>query len=122
MARIIVVDDVLDACVMLKRILERKGHEVFAFTEEEDAMDFLKGNHTDLAILDIKLKRLSGIELLEELKGIQPDLKAIMLTGYPTIETARESLNKGAREYLVKPVDKDELEQAVENVLKGKEL
>ena len=119
MAKIAVIDDVLDACIILKRILERKGHEVFVFTEEDDVIDFIRDNRVDLAILDIKLKRLSGIELLEELKAIQPDLEAIMLTGYPTIETARSALQEGAREYLVKPVDKDELEQAVEAVLKG---
>ncbi len=117
MARIIVVDDVLDACILLKKILERKGHEVFTFTEEEDAVGFVKKNNVDLAILDIKLKRLSGIDLLGILKEIQPDLNVIMLTGYPTIETAKEALNKGAKEYLVKPVDKAELEQAVDSVL-----
>ncbi len=117
MARIIVVDDVLDACILLKKILERKGHEVFTFTEEEDAVGFVKKNNVDVAILDIKLKRLSGIDLLGILKEIQPDLNVIMLTGYPTIETAKEALNKGAKEYLVKPVDKAELEQAVDSVL-----
>ena len=117
MARIIVVDDVKDACILLKRILTRKGHEVFTFTEEDDVIEFLQKNRVDLAILDIKLKRLSGVDLLGHLKAIQPDLKAIMLTGYPTIETAKLSLQKGAMEYLVKPVDKDELERTVETVL-----
>ncbi len=117
MAKIIVVDDVLDACILLKKILERKGHEVFTFTEEEDAVGFVKKHYVDLAILDIKLKRLSGIDLLAILKEIRPDLNVIILTGYPTIETAKEALNKGAKEYLVKPVDKAELEQAVDSVL-----
>ncbi len=117
MARIIVVDDVQDACILLRKILERKGYEVSTFTEEEDAVGFIKKNHVDLAILDIKLKRMSGTDLLGILKEIQPDLKVIMLTGYPTIETAKEALNKGASEYLVKPIDKAELEQAVASVL-----
>lgn len=118
MAKILVLDDVLDAVNLIKRILQRKGHEVFTFTEEEDALNFAKDNKVDLAILDIKLKKISGVEVLEELKKNSPSIRAIMLTGYPTIETARESLNLGASEYCVKPIDKDELEEKVAEVLK----
>jgi len=117
MAKILVLDDVLDAGILIKRILEKKGHNVVTFTEEEDAINYVRGNKVDLAILDIKLKKMSGMEVLEEMKRIDPDIKAIMLTGYPTIESARLSLNLGAKEYCVKPIDKDELEQKVEQVL-----
>ena len=119
MAKILVLDDVLDAVTLIKKILQKKGHEVFTFTEEEDALDYARSNEMDLAILDIKLKKMSGVEVLEELKKITPSIRAIMLTGYPTIETARESLRLGATEYCVKPIDKEELEEKVENVLKS---
>jgi DNA-binding NtrC family response regulator len=117
MANILALDDVSDAANLIKRILERKGHKVFAFTEEEDAIEFVKSDKVDLAILDIKLKKMSGVEVLDEMKKILPSIKVIMLTGYPTIETARECLNLGAAEYCVKPIDKDELEDKVEQVL-----
>lgn len=117
MANIIVVDDISDAGMLVKRILERKGHTVTAFTEEEDALKYTEANTVALAILDIKLKKMTGVEVLEELKKITPDLKAIMLTGYPTLETARESLRLGAQEYCVKPINKDELETKVAEVL-----
>ena len=113
MARIIVLDDVLDAGVMIKRILTRKGHEVEAFTEEEDALAYVEKNHVDIAILDIKLKKMSGVEVLDELKRRSPGTRVIMLTGYPTLETAREAQKLGAFEYCVKPIDKDELEEKV---------
>ena len=119
MAKILVLDDVLDAVNLIKRILQRKGHEIFTFTEEEDALTYARSHELDLAILDIKLKKISGVEVLEELKKISPTIKAIMLTGYPTIETARESLKLGASEYCVKPIDKDELEEKVAEVLKN---
>jgi DNA-binding NtrC family response regulator len=119
MANILVLDDVIDAGVLIKRILERKGHSVTAFTEEEEALAHARGNEVDLAILDIKLRRMTGVEVLEELKKIRPALKAIMLTGYPTLETARESMKLGANEYCVKPIDKDELESKVSDVLRG---
>ncbi len=117
MAEIMVLDDVLDAVVLVKKILERKGHSVHTFTEEEEAIAFVGKNTIDLAILDIKLKKMSGIQVLEQLKKIAPEMKAIMLTGYPTIETAREALDLGAGEYCVKPIDKQELEEKVAQVL-----
>jgi len=119
MAKILALDDVLDAGNLIKRILERKGHEVFVFTEEEEALKFARTQPVDLAILDIKLKKMSGVEVLEELKKINTDIRVIMLTGYPTLETARESLKLGAGEYCVKPIDKDELEEKVAAVLAG---
>ncbi|MGE4551850.1 MAG: response regulator [Desulfovibrionaceae bacterium] len=117
MAEIIVLDDVSDAGTLVKRILERKGHKVHAFTEEEQAIRHAAENPTDLAILDIKLKKMTGVEVLEELKKVRPEIKAIMLTGYPTLETARQALDLGASEYCVKPIDKSELETKVAEVL-----
>ncbi len=117
MANILVLDDVEDAVELIKRILKRKKHQVFDFTKEEEAIEFVKKNPVDLAILDIKLKKMSGVDVLRELKKINPNIKAIMLTGYPTVETAKESLKLGASEYCIKPIDKDELEEKVAKVL-----
>ena len=117
MATILVLDDVSDAGVLIKRILERKGHRVFPFTEEEEAINHVRDHETDLAILDMKLKKMTGVEVLEEIKKLQPKTRVIILTGYPTIETARESLEMGADEYCVKPIDKEELETKVQEVL-----
>lgn len=117
MAEILVLDDVLDAVILIRKILERKGHTVHAFTEEEEAISFAGSHNVELAILDIKLKKMSGIQVLEQLKKAVPSMKAIMLTGYPTIETAREALELGAAEYCVKPIDKQELEEKVAQIL-----
>ena len=67
----------------------------------------------------MKLKKLSGVEVLEELRRRSPDTRVIMLTGYPTLETARQSVRLGACQYCVKPIDKDELERKVEETLAG---
>jgi DNA-binding NtrC family response regulator len=117
MAEILALDDVQDATVLIGKILKKKGHNVHTFTEEEDAINFARENPIDLAILDIKLKKMSGVEVLAELKKIIPSMHAIMLTGYPTVETAREAISLGADEYCVKPIDRDELEEKVEKVL-----
>jgi len=117
MATILVLDDVQDAGILIKRILSRKGHSVYPFTEEEECLSFARTHPADLAILDMKLKKMSGIDVLEELKNISPEIKVMMLTGYPSLETARESLSLGAVEYCVKPIDKDELESKVAEIL-----
>jgi DNA-binding NtrC family response regulator len=119
MARILVLDDEADACDLIRRILSPK-YDVSTFTEEDEAIAFAEQNMVDLAILDIKLKEMSGVDVLARLKETYADLKAIMLTGYPTVDTARKSLTLGAQEYLVKPIDIDELEAKVKKVLGAK--
>ncbi|MDO9632656.1 MAG: response regulator [Humidesulfovibrio sp.] len=117
MATIIVLDDVADAAIMIKRMLSRKGHQVEAFTEEEQALAYVREHPVDLAILDMKLLKMTGVEVLEEIRKVSPDTRAIMLTGYPTLETARQAQQLGAREYCVKPIDREELEAKVAKVL-----
>ena len=117
MAKILVLDDVYDAAHLTKRILEENGHYVSAFTDEDDALEFACKNTVDLAILDIRLKKKTGTEILAALKKISPQTRVMMLTGYPTIETAQESLELGADEYCVKPIDTSELEEKVANLL-----
>ena len=120
MATVLVLDDMLDAVNLMIRILKPTGHVVVGFTEEEEAMRYARKHTVDLAILDIKLKKISGVEVLEELKKITPSMRAIMLTGYPTLETAQAALKLGAADYCVKPIDNDELEEKVARVLSGK--
>lgn len=117
MANILVLDDELDAVVLLQRLFEGKGHRVFAFTEEEAAIAHTRANSVDLAIIDIRLKKILGVEVLEELKKIVPHIRAILLTGYPTLETAQKAFELGVSEYMVKPFDIDELEEKVERIL-----
>lgn len=117
MAEILVLDDVQDATILISKILSKRGHTVHPFTEEDEAIAYAKDNMINLAILDIKLRKMNGIEVLSLLKQDTPDMRAIMLTGYPTVETAREALRLGADEYAVKPIDRDELEEKVEQVL-----
>jgi len=120
MSSIMVLDDVEDAGTMIKRILERKGHRVEVFTEESQALEFARTQNVDIAILDIKLKKMSGVEVLRQIKEENPGVEVVMLTGYPTLETAKEATSCGAREYLVKPIDKKELEEKVSEILENR--
>ena len=117
MKNILVLDDVLDAAIMIKRILERQGHGVAVFTEEEEAIEYLRLHPVEVAILDIRLKKMSGIAMLQEVKRISPSTRVIMLTGYPTLETARQARQLGAFDYCIKPIDKKDLEDKVAKAL-----
>jgi DNA-binding NtrC family response regulator len=117
LAKVLVLDDVFDAVNLVRRVLQTAGHEVFGFTDEKDALGFIKENQVDLAILDIKLKHKTGVEVLTEIKHIAPATRVIMLTAYPTVETTQESFRLGANEYCVKPIENEVLEETVERVL-----
>ncbi|MBZ4685192.1 MAG: putative two component response regulator [Desulfomicrobiaceae bacterium] len=117
MAHILALDDVSDAAVLIRRILERRGHTVKAMTDEDDAIRYVETQPVDMVILDMKLKRMSGVDVLRKMKAFRPALKAIMLTGYPTLDTAHAALRLGASAYCVKPIDKTELEDTVARVL-----
>ena len=119
MALILILDDVLDAGVMIKQILKRRNHQVEVFTDEAEALAFVASHQVDLAIVDIRLKKMLGTEVLAEIKKITPSTKVLMLTGYPTLETARVAQELGAFDYCIKPIDKTELEEKVDEALAG---
>jgi flavin reductase (DIM6/NTAB) family NADH-FMN oxidoreductase RutF/CheY-like chemotaxis protein len=117
MAQILVLDDVQEAVDAVRRVLERRGYEVAGFTDEDAAIDHVKNHPVDLAILDIKLKKMDGVQVLGKLKEIQPSIKVIMLTGYPTHATVEKAMQLGANAYCMKPIDRSEIESKVAEVL-----
>ena len=117
MARILVLDDVLEAVNAVRRVLEKRGHEVVGYTDEDEAIDHVNNHPVDLAILDIKLKKMDGVQVLGRLKEIRPSIKVIMLTGYPTHATVEEAMRLGANAYCLKPIDRSEIESKVSEVL-----
>ncbi len=117
MALILVVDDEQDACTMVHRILSAKGHEVVTFTDGRRALSWLERHRPDLTVLDLKLPGMDGMVLLRLIRKQDPGAKAVILTAYPSAESAREALGLGAAKYLIKPIEIDELETNVEDVL-----
>ncbi|MCJ8500843.1 response regulator [Desulfatitalea alkaliphila] len=117
MAEIMVLDDVADVGVMIRRILGRQGHRVHIFSDEAPAFEHARKSPPHLAILDMKLKKMSGVEVLRELKKINAGIRVMMLTGYPTLETAEQCLQLGADAYCVKPIEIDELEAKTARIL-----
>ena len=119
MALILVVDDEQDACSMLHRILSAVGHQVVTFTEAEHALAWLQLHSPKLAILDLRLQDLNGLELLKRIRSLTPTTRVVVLTAYPSPETFLEALNQGVAKYLIKPIEIDYLEATIEEVLRG---
>jgi len=119
---ILVLDDIMDAAIMVQRLLERKGHQVHIFNDEDHALRFVDANPAlDLVILDMKLRKMDGLEVVQEIKKKRPGLPVIILTGYPTPESEQRAYDLGVVAFCAKPVDKTILEEKVALALGHKE-
>lgn len=120
--RLLIVDDETDLLQLLVKRLSRKGYEVQSAETAEAALEILKQNFFDIAIYDIRLPNMDGIELLKETKKIEPETEVLMLTGHGTIETAIEAMKYGAFDYLTKPYNLSELELTIKKAEENKKL
>ncbi len=101
--RVLVVDDEPSVLRALELILRKKGHEVVALDSPIAATQRLASEDFDVAMLDIRMPELSGIELLNAVKHRRPEIEVIMMTGHATVDTALAAMKAGAHEYLIKP-------------------
>ena len=108
-ARVLVVDDDTVVCKNCTRILNSAGYDTYSLQSSRIALERLKGEQFDLAVIDLKMPGYSGIELLKAVKEIRPETAVIIITGYSTIDTAVEAVKNGASDYIAKPFTPDEL-------------
>jgi len=113
---ILVVDDASDTLELLQRNLESRGYQVFTAPNAMEAIKILETTAVDLVITDLKMPGASGIELIRHIRENFRDIEVMMITGYPTIESAVKAVKSGAEEYLTKPFTDTELFSAVEQV------
>jgi DNA-binding NtrC family response regulator len=119
---VLIVDDEIDFLeTMIKRLKKRKVNVSGAGSGEE-AIKILKDMPVDVVILDVRMKGIDGIETLKEIKKISPIVEVIMLTGHASIEVAVEGMEMGAFDYLMKPMDIDELLYKIEDAGKRKQI
>ena len=122
MLKILLADD--DAA--LRRVLEFKlkknGFEVTAVGDGEEALARVRSNSFDLLLADIRMPKLTGIELLEKVRTVEPSLKVVLMTAYATVPQAVEAVKLGAFDYLTKPFEDDQLLLTIDKALKFKRL
>ena len=117
MARVLVVDDDPGSLAVLEALLAGEGHELITAGDGEGALAALAGGGLDLALVDIGLPDMSGLEVLERAAALSPDTLVIMVTANTTVDSAVKSLRLGAVDYVAKPVERDELLAAVRRML-----
>ncbi|MEM7828254.1 MAG: sigma-54 dependent transcriptional regulator, partial [Candidatus Aenigmatarchaeota archaeon] len=120
--KILIVDDeedTLDACCL---VLGKLGMQVQTANNANQALRLIRENSFDIVIADIKMPGMDGIELLRNLKKIDPLTRVIMITGYATIESAVESMKAGAFDYISKPFTTEQLRAAVKRALENLDL
>ena len=112
-AKILIVDDEENIRFFLQDALERDGHRVTAVESGEAALKRLKSEKFDLALIDLKLPGVGGMQVLAAARQVSPDTVVIMLTAHASLETAVEALRQGAHDYLFKPCQTLQLRESV---------
>jgi DNA-binding NtrC family response regulator len=119
---ILVVDDDRDVCEYLEDFLSHEGYHVKSLTDPTRAVDELKSNDYHLVVLDLMMPKLGGIDLLERIRKVDDDLAVIILTGYPSLETATASIQHDVSAYIKKPFSSDDFRDVIQRIAKKKGL
>lgn len=124
MARILIIEDEAAIRRVLHKILteENDSYEVFEAGDGAEALDLIKQEEYDLILCDIKMPKMDGVELLEQVKQLKPEIPFVMLSGHGDMETAIQTMRLGAYDYISKPPDLNRLLNTVRNALDKKQL
>lgn len=115
--KILVIDDELFIRELLQEFLIKEGYKVYVAESGEKGINLIKATPVEIALIDLKMPGMDGISALKEIKKIAPNTIAIILTGYPTIESSIEALRSGAYDYVVKPFKLNDLKNTIARAL-----
>ncbi len=119
---ILIVDDDESTRKTLAFIFNKKGYNVETVGTGHEALEMAQQKSFNLALLDIKLSDIEGIELLVPLKKIHPDMETIMMTAYSSLETVIRALNEGASAYIIKPLNLDDVLNKINSIFERQRL
>ena len=114
-ANILVVDDDQDLSEFIVELLVKEGYKVSSASNVNDCLYRLKNDIFDIVLLDLKLPEIDGVKGIAEIKEVSPHSKVIILTGYPSVESAVSTMKDGAVDYLQKPFKNEELLNIIQN-------
>jgi len=119
---VLFVDDEADFRETLIKRMQKRHVLASGVRSGEEALDWLKQNPADVVVLDVRMPGMDGIQTLRAIKSNHPLLEVILLTGHANLEIAREGMQLGAFDYLMKPIDLDELLYKLEDAYKKKSI
>lgn len=119
---VLIVDDDPDVLDMLKRLLEKLEYTPFVASNGEQGINIIDKNKIDVVVSDLVMPEMNGMELLKRVKSRKGDIPFVMITGYPTIETAVEAIQKGAYDYLTKPFQVEDVQIKIDRALEKRGL
>jgi DNA-binding NtrC family response regulator len=119
---ILVVDDDKDVCEYLEDFLTSDGYVVACVNDPTQALEAMREREFHVCILDLMMPKLSGIDLLEQIRKVDDDIAIIILTGYPSLESATASIEHEVSAYIRKPFSIDEFRDAISRIAKKKGL
>ena len=119
---ILVIDDDKDVCAFLKKFLSEDGYNINTLAKPDRALDRIKEKTYHLIILDLKMPRIRGEDLLTEIRKVNPDISVIILTAHPSVDSAVQTMKNNAFDYIKKPFKVDELRGTIRNALRAKML
>ena len=119
---VLFVDDEVDFLDTLLKRMKKRQVNVSGVKSGEEALEWLAKNTADVIVLDVRMPGMDGIRTLKEIKKLNPLVEIIMLTGHANLEVAREGMQLGAFDYLMKPIDIDELLYKVQDAYKKKSI
>jgi DNA-binding NtrC family response regulator len=119
---VLVVDDEEPQRRLLAGFLRKRGYEVEAAADADEALAVVSTRAVDLVLTDLRMPGKTGVELLDAVRGVNPDVPVVVMTAYGTVASAVDAMKRGAADYLAKPVDLDELEVLVVRTLERRAL
>ena len=119
---LLVVDDDVDVCTYLEELLARDGFAVQTCNDPGEAVEAVRQGEFHICIVDLMMPRISGIDLLGQIRRVDDDIAVIILTGYPTLDTATASIQHDVSAYIRKPFDVDEFRGIINRIAKKKGL
>ena len=115
--RVLIVDDTEGLRWILKRVLKRGNFNVDSVENGKEALDKLSGKGYDLVLMDMRMPVMSGQDAIEKLEAINPEIKVVILSGYPPSHELEKKIEYGLYGYMPKPFDNNELISCIERAL-----
>lgn len=119
---ILLIDDEEDILDVLREYFEEKGYRVFSATSGEEGVDIARREDLNMVLVDLRLPGMDGTEVVEKIREISVDLPVVIITAYPSFESAVKAIRARAYDYLVKPFQMSYLGMVVENAIREYQL